>query len=425
MKNNNELDQIVESFLQPKKSTTLGLKELFALFEEAQKISEVNVAGGAFLPTVDPSLKQYEKEEKSETVFYEVLQKVLTTEVLAKSEGLEAPQRIKELILFIEKLKDKDIKIESATLSGTFSTILFTSSLHKMIEDILPDNPSSAGFFFEKFLGFLLKGKVQTGADKDKLAIYDVVIDNPQQYVSMKLLKEFGLEGSIGNIYKYFTSSNNPKQVIKYDNNFNALDENGNIINADKPIIYIVTVKGLHSLKFYSYKFNVKQFLKMLGPEKIERYNNNLQFSKIRDSLTREIDQLKAQIDTMQGIEENREEIERLKDQQLDLLQQLNDLQRSGASQFSLSQKALAEVGAETFLKGTKEDTLSLSADAKQSIIERYNSIFKEDIQLIIKESNLVYYKVNNFILSKDSNANEAYESVKLLEGHLSKYVSK
>ena len=41
MNNHNELDQIVESFLQPKKSTTLGMKELFALFEEVERLNEI------------------------------------------------------------------------------------------------------------------------------------------------------------------------------------------------------------------------------------------------------------------------------------------------------------------------------------------------------------------------------------------------
>ena len=43
MNNHNELDQIVESFLQPKKSTTLGMKELFALFEEVERLNEIQI----------------------------------------------------------------------------------------------------------------------------------------------------------------------------------------------------------------------------------------------------------------------------------------------------------------------------------------------------------------------------------------------
>jgi hypothetical protein len=72
MNNHNELDQIVESFLQPKKSTTLGMKELFALFEEVQRINEIETA------TVYPSgqEKKYEKEDESVSFFYKIYKSI-------------------------------------------------------------------------------------------------------------------------------------------------------------------------------------------------------------------------------------------------------------------------------------------------------------------------------------------------------------
>ena len=113
----------------------------FALFENMEKLNEV-VASGGILPTVSAKQKQYEPEAQAETIFYEALQKVLTEEVLAKSQGQDASTKIKHLIQVVNFIKNPKVdlsKVESATLSKTFSTILFVSSLHKMIEDIVPD----------------------------------------------------------------------------------------------------------------------------------------------------------------------------------------------------------------------------------------------------------------------------------------------
>jgi len=428
MKNNNDLDQIVESFLSPAPvKESMGLKELFALFESMEKLNEV-VASGGVLPTVAATQKKYEPEAQAETVFFEIFQKVLTEEVLVKSQGKDASTKIKQLIQVVNFIKNPKInleKVETATLSKTFSTILFVSSLHKMIEDIVPDLPSTAGFFFEKFIGFMLKGKVQTTSDKDKFAIYDIVVEQPEEYVSMKLLKEFGIEGSITNMYRYFTSQDS-KQAINVDNNLNPLDQNGSPIKTDKKITYIVAIKGEHSLKFYSYKFSLEQFLKMLGKEKIDKYNMSLQSSTVKKGLKAELDTLSSRITTLElSPQESEEEIQNLKNQQRDILIQLNTvMDLKTVTQFSFSQRSLNEVGAEIVMNGSKEDILSLSAEERDSTIERNHSIFQDDIKKIIEESNLVYYKINNFILSNKGNANEAYKSVKTLESHLQKYVS-
>ena len=422
--NNNELDNIVESFLSPKQqSKAMDLKELFALFESMEKLNEV-VASGAFLPTVASAQKKYEPEAQPETVFFKALQDVLTTEVLAKSQGQDASTKIQQLIKVVNFIKTSDLsKIESATLSKTFSTILFVSSLHKMIEDIVPDLPATAGFFFEKFIGFMLKGTVQTTTEKDRYPIYDIVVDSPEEYVSMKLLKSFGIEGSIANMYNYFTSQTG-RIPINVDENLIALDQNGSPIQTNKKITYIIATKGEHSLRFYSYKFDLQQFIRMLGKPNIDRYNISLQSGQKKKDLKTELDNLSSRIKFLEASpQQNQDEIQDLKNQQRDILIQLNTMDTKGATQFDFSQAKLAEAGVTAIMNGGKEDVLSLSAEERDKIIERNHSIFQDDIKQIIEESNLVYYKINNFILSNKGNANEAYDSVKTLEQHLSKYV--
>jgi hypothetical protein len=422
--NNNELDNLVESFLSPKQqSKAMELKELFALFESMEKLNEV-VASGGFLPTVAATQKKYEPEAQPETVFYKVLQDVLTTEVLAKSQGQDASTKIKQLIKVVNFIKQTDLsKVESATLSKTFSTILFVSSLHKMIEDIVPDLPSTAGFFFEKFIGFMLKGTVQTTTDKDRYPIYDIVVNDPEEYVSMKLLKSFGIEGSIANMYNYFTSQTG-RLPINVDENLIPLDQNGSPIQTNKKITYIIATKGEHSLRFYSYKFDLNQFLKMLGKPNIDKYNISLQSGQKKKDLKTELDNLSSRIKFLEASpQQTQDEIQDLKNQQRDVLIQLNTMDTKGATQFDFSQAKLAEAGVTAIMNGEKEDVLSLSAEQRDTVIEKNHSIFQEDIKLIIEESNLVYYKINNFILSNKGNANEAYDSVKTLEQHLAKYV--
>lgn len=69
-----------------------------------EKLNEV-VASGAFLPTVASAQKKYEPEAQPETVFFKALQDVLTTEVLAKSQGQDASTKIQQLIKLLILLK--------------------------------------------------------------------------------------------------------------------------------------------------------------------------------------------------------------------------------------------------------------------------------------------------------------------------------
>ena len=76
---------------------------------------------------------------------------------------------------------------------------------------------------------------------------------------------------------------------------------------------------------------------------------------------------------------------------------------------------------------GDKEkDVLSMSSEEKTSIIEVNQELFNKNIKIIIEESNAVYYKINNFLLSSEKerkvNAIEAYDSVKTLETNLVEY---
>jgi hypothetical protein len=161
----------------------------------------------------------------------------------------------------------------------------------------------------------------------------------------------------------------------------------------------------------------------MLGKPNIDRYNISLQSGQKKKDLKTELDNLSSKIKFLEASpQENQDEIQDLKNQQRDILIQLNTMDTKGATQFDFSQAKLAEAGVTAIMNGGKEDVLSLSAEERDKTIERNHSIFQDDIKQIIEESNLVYYKINNFILSNKGNANEAYNSVKTLEQHLSTF---
>ena len=107
MNNNKELDQLVESFFQPKKSTTLGLKELFALFEEVQRITEVET------PTVIPSAQEkgYEQENISVSTFYKTYNEVLAKNIPEGSDPIDKIENFFSSDLFVSgSFKMKPIK---------------------------------------------------------------------------------------------------------------------------------------------------------------------------------------------------------------------------------------------------------------------------------------------------------------------------
>ena len=419
MNNNTELDQLVESFLSPAPvKESMGLKELFALFEEVEKLNEITTVG--ILPTVSASEKQYEKEHQSITRFYEVLQDVLGDTLRSVANSSAAVKMLK-LIDNVEYIKNVDIS--SSELSKSFATILFITSLHKMIEDAVPDLPSVAGFFFEKFVSFVLTGKPST-LNKDRFPIFDLYIESPEEYVSLKLRTKFEIEGSISNMYKFLTNTEKNYVPIRINDNMEPIDEEGEVIQSSRNLTYIVGLKHPHEIEFYSYTFNLNQFISLMGKQNIEKYNTYVTRNKTLEKLKMEDSQLQAQIDSMlSSPNRDQDEIDRLKDQRLDISDNMNKLtSMSSYTQFTFYKKGLDSANLVNVLKGQK---LSISAEKRNRIIEQNQGSFNKHIKNIIEQSNLVYYKVNNFLLTNGENAQEAYDSVKSLEESLKEYLPK
>ena len=414
MNNSNELDQLVESFLSPAPvKESMGLKELFALFEEVERLNEITTVG--ILPTVSASQKEYEKEHVSITNFYEILQKVLG-DIITKSQNDKSYQKIIRLIEYIDLLKKK--QIPTSQFSKSFATILFVTSLHKMIEDLFPDTPSVAGFSFEKFIAFVLSGKASISSKTDRYPIFDIHLPQTDEYLSLKLKKEIELEGSISNMYKFLTNTTESYVNISSDTSN---------LNYSRKITYLVGIKETHKVLFFTYTFGLKEFIKMLGP-KLQVYNLYItKGDKLRE-LGSEYKKVRAEINRLESAAQqiDYEKIRELEDYSRKIIDEIRRIEAiKEATTFTFSKKLLETT--EGIVRELQGVELSITAQEKNDIINKNENIFNNNIKDIIEESNLVYYKVNNFLLTQgaETAANEAYESVKKLETSLSNYIPK
>jgi hypothetical protein len=464
--NNNELDNLVESFLTPKKSKTMELKELFALFDEL-KLTEVQ------LQPVYPSGKQkgYEREESSIELFYQIYNDVLATKV---SSGTDPIDKITNFVNFVNELKKEEPSEQPTNLSYALATILFTTSLHKMIEDFLPDTPSSAGFFFEKFINLLFKtGTVSTENSINPFPIQDIEVEmeGKPYYLSLKLVKSKNVTGSIGNMLKFFenkytqlySAGNHKFSLVNFDEQGNPTTSNSPL---DKKIIYIVANKAVETrgevsknvIIFNMFEFNFQQFLNMLGKDRAEKYNNYL---KNPAFIKNKLKQLKDKIEEIEA-EINREETT---ESFFDTASEESDVEEyeksynqaavsSTRDKIEVLYNKLAALNAE-YVKISEEDvgsgstaaslqfsfnvetlkanskskeglTLSMRPNERDTILNKNKKIFDEKIESILKEAGLINYKVNNYFLSLNNEeideqqvtklGNEAYSSAKQLE---------
>jgi hypothetical protein len=467
--NNNELDNLVESFLTPKKSKTMELKELFALFDEL-KLTEVQ------LQPVYPSGKQkgYEREESSIELFYQIYNDVLATKV---SSGTDPIDKITNFVNFVNELKKEEPSEQPTNLSYALATILFTTSLHKMIEDFLPDTPSSAGFFFEKFINLLFKtGTVSTENSINPFPIQDIEVEmeGKPYYLSLKLVKSKNVTGSIGNMLKFFenkytqlySAGNHKFSLVNFDEQGNPTTSNSPL---DKKIIYIVANKAVETrgevsknvIIFNMFEFNFQQFLNMLGKDRAEKYNNYL---KNPAFIKNKLKQLKDKIEEIEA-EINREETT---ESFFDTASEESDVEEyeksynqaavsSTRDKIEVLYNKLAALNAE-YVKISEEDvgsgstaaslqfsfnvetlkanskskeglTLSMRPNERDTILNKNKKIFDEKIESILKEAGLINYKVNNYFLSLNNEeideqqvtklGNEAYSSAKQLETNL------
>ena len=146
---NNELDNLVESFLSPKPTPkAMELKELFALFEQLEKSKDLlSEQGFTALSNIGMKQKLRGTEESYKTDFFNFLQSALGT----KTGSGNASDSLKNIIEEISKLKNNE-NWSSYNLSQTISVITFIESLYEMIYNVQGDNPDVAGKMFERFI---------------------------------------------------------------------------------------------------------------------------------------------------------------------------------------------------------------------------------------------------------------------------------
>jgi len=430
---NNELDNLVESFLTPKPTQkAMDLKELFALFEELEKSKELlSEQGFTALSNIGMKQKLRGTEESYKTDFFNFLQSALGSKIGSGN----ASDSLKNIIEEIGKLKNKE-NWSNYNLSQTISVITFIESLYEMIYNVQGDNPDVAGKMFERFIAFATNGEVSSqlalmepqrakemGATST--SIFDLVTSN-NEYVSVKLLKEFKVTGSINNLYKYLF--NETKSYVPIDTN--TLSS----IKTNKSVTYVVTIKGTdkQELVFYSFIINCDNFISIIGLDKIQAYNNSVQYKEKIDGFNQSIELLKQkqiEIETqLEGTAPEQQsdyysELKQVMSQINDLLLQKDKLTK-GTTSFEIYTRAAAQH--KQSLWGT---VLKVEIGEKDLIIENSKSIFDGTMKRLIDEASAVYYKVSNLLLKLEDDATttedkisigkEAYTSVSTLEKDL------
>ena len=425
--NNNELDNLVESFLSPKQqSNAMDLKELFALFDQMNLLNE---QGFTSLSNIGMEKPLRGKEESYKTDFYTSLQAALGT----KTSGGSASESLLEIINEINSLKDKS-NWANYKLSQTISVITFIESLYNMIYNIQGDNPDVAGKMFERFIAFATNGRVssqlalidpetakQVGATST--SIFDLITNN-NEYVSVKLLAEFKITGSINNLYKYLFNVEESYTPIEVNN----LQQ----LRTDKSITYLVTTKSKdrEQLTFYSFIINCDNFVRLIGAKKIQDYNNSVTYKEKIEGLNNTIELLKKQSDELDAAitnpaTENKEELyselRQIRNQIDDYTSQREKITK-GSTSFSIGINSITDQDKQNLWN----TNLKVEVDEKDTIIQNSKSVFDGRMKRLIDEASAVYYKVSNLLLKiEDDNVGmqekvaigkEAYDSVSTLE---------
>jgi len=449
---NKEFDKLVESFLKPKTkledNASFSLASLLSLVEEVEKIQQTINEQQTPTATVGPVLisserKEFEREAISVELFYKLFQDVLSKNINIDS-AKEPEEKIKLLIQAVNDLKTN--KQTTKSLSDAFSIILFVASLNNMIWNIAPDEPAAAGNYFEKFIAFLLGGTF----DASKKTIYDISIGN-QYFISLKLLSEFKITGSIPNMLSF----------LEVD----PLDPNP---QPTKQIIYIIAIKNVKqsSLRFYSCRFDGVEFLNAIKQtEAYEKYIEKInideqiktiiasanlnpradaeEYNNLIINMTKQLEDYDKDINfamdsepsKVEDLQKEKDELEQIYKKIISQAKRLEDLSirkkllsAESVTQFKFNMaqvSAITSNSANKILKGRAEDVLGMTSQEEAQIIADNQSIFDESITKIIEESKLVQYKVNNFLLSKPQQrkvtAKDALESVNNLKKNLEK----
>lgn len=211
--NNNELDNLIESFLSPKQqSKVMELKELFALFENMEKtkqlLNEIDsdpdrpkpISRGELTHASQLPIEYFVKKlargkpqeletPEAQQVFYDTLRQKI-------SRGSNLQTRLENFVTALDLIKENKIK----SFSSSLSYVMFASSVFTMIKNY---SAQTSGTFFETFIEFLGGKKVTISPYQH--SIYDL-IDDDDQYWSLKLISpSTSVVGSLQNMLAFFS----------------------------------------------------------------------------------------------------------------------------------------------------------------------------------------------------------------------------
>jgi hypothetical protein len=257
--NNNELDNLVESFLSPKQnSKAMDLNELFALFESMEKanqllkevetqefdelerpkpISRGELSHAAHLP-IEYFVKKLARGKPQELETPEAQQVFYDTLRQKVSRGTNLQTTLENFVKALDLIKENKIK----SFSSSLAYIMFSSSIFSMIKNY---SSQTAGTFFETFIEFL--GGKKVSISPHQYSIYDLV-DDDGQYWSLKLTSEAtGVRGSLQNMLAFF--------------DFNGVKSRSQTGKGDKLWFLIVTKVSDDELQFNISFINLEIFL--------------------------------------------------------------------------------------------------------------------------------------------------------------------
>jgi DNA gyrase/topoisomerase IV subunit A len=390
--NNNELDNLVESFLTPKPTPkVMDLKELFALFEQLEKsktlISEIEQT--SFTPFI-PSEKEVSspdtvkkfnelvKDNKIESPDRQQFEQLLRQQ-LDNIVGSNDP--VVKLGLFIEYLNLlKQNEIVEEDLSKLFAAILFANAILSMIREF-HTAPSAAGFLYERFIAYFFHGVMPEGTP-----IEDVIASGGEKW-SLKLKGDLSIDGSIDGMYEFFTKY--PNASVKY-------------LMSQKS-------KDFSSITNWVVMFNKEQFedvltqkgqkQKYLEVKKAQEINNLIksQISDLAKNLKKEKEPSQADI---QQLNMARKE-----------LQSRLVYQNSSDLRFNFTLNDLTK-----YLVTDEPLVLSLTVQDVEKITKNNSNVFNAKVKQVLQQVNTVVDKVNNYFLSgKKEIGNDALETVENL----------
>ena len=389
MNNSNELDQLVESFLSPAPvKENMGLKELFALFEEVEKSSvslkEIQQIVPQFIPQQEDvlssdTLKKFNEllssnkiENPDKDLFDKLLREQLDTIVGAETDPLN---KLKLFVDYLEKIKKPTS--QEKDLGKIFSAVVFSTSILSMIREFY-SAPSAAGLLYERFIAYFFHGIMPASKE-----IEDVIAGNEKW--SLKLKADVSISGSIDGMYEFFRKY--PNGVVKY--------------------LITQKAKNLTGIRHYPVAFNFEQFEQLLRQKgQKEKYE--------QAKKAREVNSLiKAQIkDLQKDIDKGETEI---KKRNLTLAKQRLEkslVYQGGESdlQFSFYLTDL-----ERFLL-SEPITMIMTAEDVSNIAKNNSELFNAKINEILVEVNRVADRVKSYLLTGQKEiGSQALDSVENL----------